>query len=157
MAKTPVSTTPLASLTEADMPKARKARELTPEGAARLEAARGKDRVPVADFVHAWCNKPTIAAIAAELGLTAQAVTARAKTLCKIGTRLPERLSGAVRGGGAGGRGRVGYSAHTVEELNAIIAAAEAGTLGLDANGKLSLGEVESDGSAVEPEADDIL
>lgn len=156
MAKTPVSDS-----TVVVAPKTRKARELTPEGAARLEASRGKDRVPVLEFVNVWCNSATILEVATKLNLSTQAVIARSKTLRKAGTRLPERPLGTVRG--AGGRGRVGYSAATIEELNAIIAAANAGTLGLDAEGKLTTqapaqdvgNDVEAEGS--EDESEDIL
>lgn len=112
----------------------RSRRVMTDETRAKLAASRAKPRTSVHEFVHSWMNGETIVAIAAELDVTPASVQTRAKTLRKLGVKLPERpLGGRGRGGSRGTR--AGYSALTVEQLNALIAGAQNGTLAVDSDG----------------------
>jgi len=127
---------------------------MTPEGQARLDAARRKERVPVAEFVHAWVNHPSLVEIGAALDISVQAVQARAKTLRKTGVALPERVTGSsgVRGGT---NGRVAYSADTVANLNKLIAEAEAARAGVTAPAPATEATNESASDVTEPASDD--
>ena len=113
---------------------------------AKLALARAKPRTGVHEFVGAWLDGDSIRGIAQALDVTPASVMSRAKVLRKLSVNLPERPSGAT-GRGAGGR-RIGYSAGTVEALNALIA----GTQG--SNAVISAGRATVND---EDNADDIL
>jgi len=112
----------------------RTARVMSEDTKARLVAARSKPRTPVHEFVQGWMDNATINEIASALDISAASVQSRAKGLRKIGVKLPDRpLGGRGRVGGVAGR--AGYSAITIEKLNALIAGAQAGTLGVGDDG----------------------
>lgn len=112
----------------------RTARVMSEDTKARLVEARSKPRTPVHEFVRGWMDNATINEIATALDISAASVQSRAKGLRKIGVKLPERpLGGRGRIGGVAGR--AGYSAITVEKLNALIAGAQNGTLGVSSDG----------------------
>lgn len=154
MARTASTPTPTAPVTST-----RKPRELTEAGRAALAAARGKERVPAPEFVHAWMNGDTVLSIAATLELSVASVQARAKTLRKNGVKLPERPSGGP-GRGSHNGARAGFSGDRINQLNALIEAAEAGRISMTPDGQVSASEpapTEPENEGSEGGDDDIL
>jgi hypothetical protein len=110
---------------------------MSDETRAKLAISRAKPRTSVHEFVNEWVGHSTIYEIAAALDVSPASVQTRAKTLRKLGVKLPDRvLGGPGRGGGGGRAGRVGYSALTVQQLNLLISGAQNGTLEVDTNGR---------------------